>query len=87
MMRDGYRLLCSGLPSRKNSGENITLSQPSSSLITTVKPTGIVDLITMIAHELIAITSLIIDSTEYVLKKLSLSQSVAVAIMTRLVHL
>ncbi|MNE60071.1 hypothetical protein D3C80_1551950 [compost metagenome] len=67
-MRDGCRLSYNALPSRRNSGEKITLSMPSFSLMDWVKPTGMVDLMIITAFGLIAVTSLITASTLDVLK-------------------
>ena len=46
-------LSCSALPSHKNSGEKIRLSQPVRAGIRTVNPTRMVDLITAVAGGLI----------------------------------
>ncbi len=66
----GMQVVITALPSRKNSGEKIRFSVPSSSRIRSVKPTGMVDLITINAPGLMAITSRITASTVLVLKLL-----------------
>ena len=66
---DGYRLSYNAFDSRKNSGLKIILSQWNFSLMLAVYPTGIVDLITIIASGLYSITSLITASTADVSKK------------------
>ena len=67
-MRLGYKLSCSALPSRKNSGENIKLCVMCFNRMRSVKPTGTVDLITIVACGLMANTSAITDATDLVLK-------------------
>ena len=68
IMRDGYKLSYKALPSRKNSGEKIILSTPNFAFNCSVKPTGTVDLITIIALGLIDNTSCTTDSTLLVSK-------------------
>ena len=67
-MRLGWRLSSRALPSRRNSGLKMRLSVPSLSRSPLVKPTGIVDLTTMTASGLVAMTSAMTPSTEEVSK-------------------
>ena len=67
-MREGCRLSYSALPSRKNSGEKMRLSQWYCSRALAVKPTGTVDLITITALGSMAMTLRITASTLPVLK-------------------
>ena len=68
MMRDGCKLSYNALPSLKNSGEKIILLNLYFFFILSVYPTGIVDLITMVAFGFNLIASLITESTEDVSK-------------------
>ena len=62
------KLSYKAFPSLKNSGENIILSILYFFLTLLIKPTGIVDLITIIAFELLIKTCSITDSTADVSK-------------------
>ena len=68
MMREGYRLSYSALDSRRNSGLNRMLSVPNFSRTLAVYPTGMVDLMTMMASALYCMTSLMTASTAEVSK-------------------
>lgn len=69
MIREGYKLSYSALDSRRNSGLKRMLWLPVFALICRVYPTGIVDLITMMASGLTDSTISITDSTADVSKK------------------
>ena len=68
-IRDGCRLSCSALPSRRNSGENRMLSVLCASHMRSANPTGTVDLMTMVASGAMARTCSMTASTELVSKK------------------
>lgn len=68
IIREGYKLSYSALPSRKNSGENIILLHSNIFLTLLVYPTGTVDLIIIVASGFIDNTLAITASTLLVLK-------------------
>jgi len=69
----GCKLSNNARPSRKNSGEKIILLLLKYLRLSSTNPTGIVDLIIIIASGFILVTSLRIPSTDDVSKKLVFS--------------